>query len=84
MQPLAPLAPPTSLSFLLPTTVSGSALLSWALGAVILYWLIYTLVGTFHWVRYSHSPAVATPAIAVHIIVSLICIGYAVTSLLIL
>lgn len=82
MQSLAPLTPATSLSFLLPTTVSGDTLLSWALGACILYWFVYTLVGVFHWVRYSHSPAVATPAIAVHIGISLICIGYAVTGLL--
>lgn len=84
MQPITPFAPPTALTLTLPANVSSTEILSWLLALVVLYWIIYTIVGIFHWARYSHSPKVAVPAIGTHLFFSLVCIGYAVVNLYIL
>lgn len=33
-------------------------------------WLIYTVVASYHWLRYGHSSSIAIPAIITHLVVS--------------
>jgi hypothetical protein len=49
-----------------PTTIS---LIAWVVFAI---WLIYTLVASYHLLRYGHSTAVALPAIITHVAVSVV------------
>lgn len=49
-----------------PATIS---VVAWILFAI---WLIYTLVASYHLLRYGHSTAVAIPAILTHVFVSLV------------
>jgi len=49
---------------------------------VVLYWVIYTIVAIYHWLSYSHRSAIIFPAIGVHLIVSFLLVGYAITGLL--
>lgn len=75
--PLQPFAPPTSLVHYFPTGFSSGAALGWLLFAVFVFWAIYTIVATYHWLKYSHGSLIAFPAIAVHLFVSLALISYA-------
>ncbi len=59
-------------------------IITWLFYFVILYWAIYTTVAVYHWLTHSHDSLFAIPAIAVHIVVSLILIGYAVSGLIML
>lgn len=77
--PLRPFAPPAGLSIAVP----AGALLDWILFAVFLFWCVYTLVAVYHWFKYSHAGAVALPAIIVHIAVSSVLLGLAVSGLVI-
>ncbi|MES2668117.1 MAG: hypothetical protein V4644_00265 [Patescibacteria group bacterium] len=45
-------------------------------------WSIYTLIAAYHWLRYGHNSAVAIPALVVHVVVSWLLAGYAVSGLL--
>lgn len=78
-QPLKPFSPPNFAHF--PSiSISSSTLVSWVLYLIFAFWIIYTLVAIYHWLRYSHASWVAVPAIATHLIVSLALIGYALSS----
>ena len=33
-------------------------------------WLVYTIVASYHWLRYGHRSSVAIPAIITHLVVS--------------
>lgn len=77
-QPLQPFAPPQGLSNLFPTDVISPALVTeWFLYAVFAFWAIYTLVAVYHWLRYSHASLIAFPAMAVHFVVSIALMSYA-------
>ncbi|MHB8913922.1 MAG: hypothetical protein ACYC4I_02855 [Minisyncoccota bacterium] len=76
-QPLRPFAPPTLLLSYLPDGISIGTLVTWALYAVFAFWLVYTLVAAYHWLRYSHASWVAFPAIAAHLLVSFALMSYA-------
>ena len=65
-QPLQPFALPQGISMQL----SAGSAIGWAVLLVFLLWALYTLVVSYHWVRYSHAPAVAVPAITAHLAVS--------------
>lgn len=81
-QPLRAFAPPSGPLFdqlHLSGAAAPSAALQWILFAVFICWLIYTIVAVYHWIRYSHASLVALPAIAVHLFVSLVLFGYAVS-----
>ncbi len=82
-EPLRAFAPPSGPFFdnLQVNGVAPNALLAWVLFAISLCWMVYTLVAVYHWVKYSHASYVAIPAIAVHLVVSLILIGLAVSGL---
>lgn len=81
-KPLQPFAPPTALTNQLHIP-SGAfltdTLVTWLFYFILAYWVIYTLVAVYHWLRYSHASWIAIPAILVHISVSLALIGYAIS-----
>ena len=54
----------------------GRILSEWLLYLVIVFWLIYTVVAIYHWLKYSHASWIAWPAIAVHLVVSLALMSY--------
>lgn len=33
-------------------------------------WLVYTVVASYHWLRYGHRSSIAIPAIITHLVVS--------------
>ncbi|MEK7100840.1 MAG: hypothetical protein AAB921_01960 [Patescibacteria group bacterium] len=49
-----------------PATIS---VIAWILFAI---WLIYTVVASYHLLRYGHSTTVAVPAIITHVFVSVV------------
>lgn len=61
------------------SNASSNLVIAWILFAVSVCWIIYTLVAIYHWVKYSHAALVAIPAIAVHLAISLILMGYAIS-----
>jgi hypothetical protein len=61
----------------------GSGYLLTLIAAVFVVWLLYTIVVTFHWVRYSHAAAVTYPAILTHLIISGLLLSYALGATLI-
>ena len=78
-QPLRPFSPPTALFeqlHLSSTIPSSGTLVLWALGIVFAFWVIYTTIAVYHWLRYSHASWVAFPAIALHIFISLALMSY--------
>lgn len=79
---LNPLALPDTLPRFFPETLSAGTLALVFFYLAIAYWVAYTIVAVYHWITYSHHPAVATPAIALHLFISLVLIGYAVTGIL--
>lgn len=80
-QPLQPFAPPTAFldALHLSGIVTATQLVWWFLYAICFFWVVYTLVATYHWVRYSHGAWLALPAIALHLVVSYALIVYALT-----
>lgn len=76
-QPLRPFSPPTALLSYLPQGVSTGDIVTWALYAIFAFWALYTLVAVYHWLRYSHASWVAFPAMAVHFIISIALMSYA-------
>ncbi len=51
--------------------------------AIILFiiWLVYTVVASYHLIRYGHRSAVSIPAIITHVVVSLVIALFAVSGL---
>lgn len=78
-QPLEPFGPPTALftQLHIPTTLGSAQIITWVLYAVFAFWLIYSFVAIYHWLKYSHASWVAVPAIAIHIFVSFALMSYA-------
>ena len=77
-EPLQPFALPDGVSIHLSTgTVVG-----WVLLIVCVLWAVYTLTACYHWIRYSHAPAVALPAIIVHVAVSAAIMSFALSGAL--
>ncbi len=52
-------------------------MITWALYIVFVFWAGYTLIAIYHWLRYSHASWLAFPAIAVHLLLSLMLMSYA-------
>ncbi len=76
-QPLQPFSPPAALLSYLPGGFSAGLLVTWVLYAVFAFWALYTFVAVYHWLKYSHASWIAFPAIAVHLLISLALISYA-------
>ncbi len=49
----------------------------WTLGAGVVVWTLYTLIISYHWFHYSHGSRTAMPAVALHLVVSLLLALYA-------
>ncbi len=45
-------------------------------------WALYTIVSGYHWLRYGHNSALAIPILVVHVVVSWLLAGYAVSGLM--
>lgn len=54
-----------------------------AIIAIVLFiiWLIYTIIASYHLIRYGHRSAVAIPAIITHVLVSLVLALFTVSGL---
>lgn len=76
-QPLQAFSPPAALLEYLPDGISASMMVEWALYIVFAFWAIYTIVAVYHWLKYSHASWVAFPAIATHLLISLVLMAYA-------
>jgi hypothetical protein len=78
-QPLVPFQNPLETLSHLGITVPAGSTLTVLLAFVFAVWLIYTLVATYHWLKYSHASLLAFPAIFVHLAVSVALMSYALT-----
>lgn len=78
--PVEPLTPfiglPVSLS------ISNGALVGWLLVTAFSFWALYTTIGIYHWIKFSHAAAVAYPAIIAHLAVSGVIMLFALSSLI--
>lgn len=81
-QPLQPFLSPTAffdqfnLSSYLPSGLGAGVVVEWALYAIFAFWALYTLVATYHWLKYSHDSWLAYPAIALHFFISISLMSY--------
>ena len=79
MQPLPgikdPLVTLSEYGLVLPST----GLTAFIFGIVFVSWLVYTLVVTYHWLRYSHASIITYPALFIHVVVSAACLSYAIS-----
>lgn len=76
-EPLQPIVSPLSMLVRLSAGLSPGLFLTWALYAVFAFWVVYTLVAVYHWIKYSHASFLALPAIALHLIISFSLMSYA-------
>ncbi|MBA3789310.1 hypothetical protein H0X32_02865 [Patescibacteria group bacterium] len=65
--PLDPIQTPFSTIF---TTINEGQVLAITFALIFIVWLIYTLVVTYHWLKYGHRSWVAVPALSIHLVVS--------------
>ena len=77
MQP-EPLASPSLPLF---TAVEAGQAVSIAFALLFAFWAIYSVITTYHWLRYGHSSAVAIPALITHVVVSAFLAMYAISGL---
>ncbi len=68
-----------SLSFL--EGLEWSTVFSVIFALIFIWWLIFTLVSIYHWLRHGHDSWLAVPAIALHLFVSGWLIFYATSGL---
>lgn len=76
MQPTLPSSPIT-----LPEGISLSTVFSVVFALIFIFWLIYSLVVIYHWIRHAPDSWIAVPAVALHLFVSGILIFYATSGL---
>jgi hypothetical protein len=67
ISPTQPLSIPFAQTFV---ALSPAVVFTIVVGLVFLVWALYTIVVTYHWVRYGHRSRVGIPAIIVHLVVS--------------
>lgn len=65
MQPISPLP-----SFSLFSVGGLESFLAVVITIVFIWWALFTLVSSYHWLRYARDSWIAIPAIAVHLFVS--------------
>ena len=69
--PLQGVSSPTDVFGPLFSAIHVSQVVSVAAAVLFLIWLVYTLVASYHLVRYGYRSAVSIPAIIVHVFVSI-------------
>jgi hypothetical protein len=72
---------PTLSAFTLPEGISFESIFSILFALVFIFWLIYTLIVIYHWMRHAPDTWVAVPSIALHLFVSGWLIFYATSGL---
>lgn len=77
--PLTPLQNPLAMLSLFGLDFGHGPSTSILLALVFGVWLIYTLIATYHWVKYSHGSMAALPALFVHLVVSVGIMSYAIS-----
>lgn len=71
---------PIGPSFTFPT-LNLESVFSVLFAIIFIWWLIYTLVAIYHWMRHGQDSWVAVPAVALHLFVSGWLIFYATSGL---
>ena len=64
-EPMPTLALPAYLQ-----NVSAEQAVAVVFALLFILWALYTLVTTYHWIRYGHRSSVAIPALITHVVVS--------------
>lgn len=64
-EPLEVFAPPAFLQ-----NVNVDQVVSVIFALLFILWALYTLITTYHWLRYGHRSSVAIPALITHVLVS--------------
>jgi H+/Cl- antiporter ClcA len=58
------------------TPADFSSVLTIAFFFIFIGWLLYSIVASYHWFRYSHRSWLAVPAVAMHVFISGLLIFY--------
>jgi hypothetical protein len=61
--------------------IDPSAIISIIFLVIFVWWLIYTLVAIYHWLRHASESWMAVPAVVIHLFVSGFLIFYATSGL---
>ena len=56
---------------------SAGTITLWVLYAVFAFWVVYTFVAIYHWLKYSNASLMMFPAVALHLAVSVALMSYA-------
>lgn len=78
---MEPTLPQIGPSFSLPEGIDASSIFSVLFALIFIFWLIYTLVVIYHWMRHAQDSWTAVPAVALHLFVSGWLIFYATSGL---
>lgn len=87
MDPVAEPAPLTGISSPLEAfapliaRIDVTSVVSVTFALLFLVWVIYTVIASYHLLRYGHSSAVAIPAILTHVLVSFLLSLFAISGL---
>ena len=46
-------------------------------GIMVMVWIVFTIIGVYHWLRYAHRSFMMIPILATHFFISLSLIAYA-------
>lgn len=65
----------------LPEGVTASTIFSVLFALIFIFWLVYTLVAIYHWMRHAPDSWLSVPVIALHLLVSGALIFYATSGL---
>jgi len=79
MDPASPL--PIGPAFALPANIDIGTALSVVFAIIFIWWLIYSLIVIYHWMRHARESWISVPAVAVHLFVSGWLIFYATSGL---
>ena len=50
--------------------VSADQVVAVTFALLFILWALYTLITTYHWLRYGHRSSIAIPALITHVVVS--------------
>jgi membrane protein YdbS with pleckstrin-like domain len=74
-------AVPAMPAIALPEGISLTTVFSVLFALIFLFWLVYTLIVIYHWMRHAPDSWISVPAVAVHLFVSGWLIFYATSGL---
>lgn len=63
-------------------TILNLPLIEFLVGAVVLFWIIFSLIYIYHWVHYGRNILVSMVVIGIYLLTSLALIGFIVIQLL--